>query len=115
MSTETALGVQLDECLNGDEYRENIEKVELSLMRRCQNPFYMSDTLYKYLGNGREDEKYLQKLHAFSSGIIEKRRKQFEQQNLEAIASKHEQAEYVNTIITSSSSMSAALMPVVHK
>ncbi|XP_037946634.1 cytochrome P450 4p1-like [Teleopsis dalmanni] len=77
---ETALGVRLDEHLDGDEYRENISKVEESFVKRTINPLLMSDIAYKYLGDGRRDEQYLKKLHDFSCGIIEKRRALFEEE-----------------------------------
>lgn len=77
---ETALGVQLDERLDGDEYRENITKVEESFIKRVINPLLTPDSVYNVFGDGKKDKRYLEKLHAFSSGIIKKRRTLFEEE-----------------------------------
>lgn len=71
---ETALGVRLDERLDGDEYRQNISKIEEILLERLKNPLMMFDSIYYNIGSGRHFLKSMDKLHAFSSGIIEKRR-----------------------------------------
>ncbi|XP_075169920.1 cytochrome P450 4p1-like [Haematobia irritans] len=76
---ETALGVSLDDCLDGDEYRENISKVEILSVKRIRNPLNIFDWYYFHSSNGKENLKVLEKLHAFSSGIIEKRRELFDE------------------------------------
>ncbi|XP_061402650.1 cytochrome P450 4p1-like [Musca vetustissima] len=71
---ETALGVRLDERLDGDEYREHISKVEEMLVERLKNPLNTFDFIYNNFSDGKRYLKAMEKLHAFSSGIIEKRR-----------------------------------------
>uniref|UniRef100_A0A1I8NUQ4 Cytochrome P450 n=2 Tax=Stomoxys calcitrans TaxID=35570 RepID=A0A1I8NUQ4_STOCA len=76
---ETALGVKLDECLNGDKYRENISVFEESFNKRLQYPHLWLDFVYKTL----EEYKYLPALkivHDFSSDVIKKKRQQFAQE-----------------------------------
>ncbi|XP_068144474.1 probable cytochrome P450 4p3 [Drosophila tropicalis] len=75
---ETALGVKLDDCADGDDYRKNIAIAEHSFIKRVMNPLMASDTLYN-LGEGRKDVSTLKKLHAFSSNIIQKRRLDFDE------------------------------------
>ncbi|XP_013112569.1 probable cytochrome P450 4p3 [Stomoxys calcitrans] len=73
---ETALGVKLDECLNGDEYREKFCVFEECFNRRTNNPHLMIETIYKMF----EEHKYLPALrivHDFSSDIIKKKREIF--------------------------------------
>ncbi|XP_075169921.1 putative cytochrome P450 4p3 [Haematobia irritans] len=73
---ETALGVKLDECLNGDEYRKNFCVFEECFNRRANNPHLMIESIYKRL----EEHKYLPALkivHDFSSDIIKKKREIF--------------------------------------
>ncbi|XP_073848042.1 probable cytochrome P450 4p3 [Musca autumnalis] len=71
---ETALGVCLDDRLDGDEYRQGIAEVEENLLDRLKNPLKGFDTIYYNSGEGKKYLKSMDKLHAFSSGIIEKRR-----------------------------------------
>ncbi|XP_075166025.1 putative cytochrome P450 4p3 [Haematobia irritans] len=71
---ETALGVCLDDRLDGDEYRLKIAEVEESLLERIKNPLNTFDFIYNNFGDGKKYLKSMQQLHAFSSGIIEKRR-----------------------------------------
>ncbi|KAL7737633.1 hypothetical protein ACLKA6_007741 [Drosophila palustris] len=74
---ETALGVKLDDCSDGDEYRNNITIAEHSFIKRVINPLMSSDALYNRYGDGLKDIPTLKKLHSFSSSIIEKRRQNF--------------------------------------
>ncbi|XP_013112576.2 probable cytochrome P450 4ac1 isoform X2 [Stomoxys calcitrans] len=87
-STETALGVCLDDRLDGDEYRQNINEVEESMLERLKNPLMAFDCIYYNSGDGKKYLKSMEKLHAFSSGIIEKRRdllsKELESEDMEA-------------------------------
>ncbi|XP_073848045.1 probable cytochrome P450 4p3 isoform X2 [Musca autumnalis] len=71
---ETALGVCLDERLDGDEYRQGIAEVEESFLERLKNPLKAFNTIYYNSTEGKKYLKSMNKLHAFSSGIIEKRR-----------------------------------------
>ncbi|XP_034106031.1 probable cytochrome P450 4p3 [Drosophila albomicans] len=82
---ETALGVKLDDCSNGDEYRSNITIAEHSFIKRVINPLMSSDALYNRYGDGVKDIPTLNKLHSFSSSIIEKRRQNFNEENLKEI------------------------------
>ncbi|XP_037813125.1 probable cytochrome P450 4p3 [Lucilia sericata] len=77
---ETALGVSLDDHLGGDDYRQNITEVEESLMERIKNPIMVYDLLYYTFGDGKNYLKSMDKLHKFSSDIIEKRRIQMEKE-----------------------------------
>ncbi|XP_073813532.1 cytochrome P450 4p1-like [Musca autumnalis] len=73
---ETALGVKLDECLNGDEYRQSFWVFEECFNRRVNNPHLMIESVYKAV----EEHKYLPAIkiaHDFSSDIIKKRRELF--------------------------------------
>ncbi|XP_034479241.1 cytochrome P450 4p1-like [Drosophila innubila] len=79
---ETALGVKLDDCSDGDEYRNNITIAEHSFIKRVINPLMSSDALYNHYGDGLQDIPTLKKLHSFSSRIIEKRRQNFNEYNL---------------------------------
>ncbi|XP_013112575.2 probable cytochrome P450 4p3 isoform X1 [Stomoxys calcitrans] len=85
---ETALGVCLDDRLDGDEYRQNINEVEESMLERLKNPLMAFDCIYYNSGDGKKYLKSMEKLHAFSSGIIEKRRdllsKELESEDMEA-------------------------------
>ncbi|XP_061395657.1 cytochrome P450 4p1-like [Musca vetustissima] len=71
---ETALGVCLDDRLDGDEYRQLISEVDKSLLERIKNPLMIIDRIYYNSAEGRKYLKSIKTLHAFSSGIIEKRR-----------------------------------------
>lgn len=71
---ETALGVRLDERLDGDEYRKHITKVEEMLLERLKNPLNVFQFIYNNFSEGKTYLKAMEKLHEFSSGIIEKRR-----------------------------------------
>ena len=76
---ETALGVKLDKCLNGDEYRESFKVYEESFNKRVNNAHLLVDPIYKLL----EEHKYLPAIrtaHNFSSDIIAKRRQLFEKE-----------------------------------
>ncbi|XP_013112551.2 probable cytochrome P450 4p3 [Stomoxys calcitrans] len=76
---ETALGVKLDECLNGEQYRKNIYVFEESFNKRSQYPYLWNDFVYKTL----EEYKYrpaLKIVHDFSSDIIKKKRQIFTQE-----------------------------------
>ncbi|EDW01979.1 GH21738 [Drosophila grimshawi] len=84
---ETALGVRLDDCADGDEYRNNITIAEHSFINRVINPLLGSDTLYNNFGNGRKDIPTLKNLHAFSSNIIKKRRQNFNREAYETESS----------------------------
>uniref|UniRef100_T1PF06 Cytochrome P450 n=1 Tax=Musca domestica TaxID=7370 RepID=T1PF06_MUSDO len=83
---ETALGVCLDDRLDGDEYRQRISEVEESLLERLKNPLMGFDGFYYNCAEGKKYLKSMEKLHAFSSGIIEKRRellsKEMEQEDM---------------------------------
>ncbi|XP_061402656.1 cytochrome P450 4p1-like [Musca vetustissima] len=89
---ETALGVKLDECLDGDEYRRSFSVFEECFNRRVNNPHLMNETVYKAI----EEYKYLPALkiaHDFSSNIIQKRREQFaKEQEASQIQAEDEQS-----------------------
>lgn len=73
------MGVKLDECLNGDEYRNSFHVFEECFNRRVNNPHLMIESVYKAI----EEHKYLPALkitHDFSSDIIQKRREIFAQE-----------------------------------
>lgn len=73
------MGVKLDKCLNGDEYRESFKVYEESFNSRLCNPHLMFEPIYKLL----EEHKYVSALkiaHDFSSDIIAKRRQLFEKE-----------------------------------
>ena len=75
--TETALGVKLDECLNGDEYRESFKVFEECFNKRVNTAHLLVEPIYKLL----EEHKYIPAIktaHDFSSDIIEKKRELFE-------------------------------------
>uniref|UniRef100_A0A1I8PZN1 Cytochrome P450 n=2 Tax=Stomoxys calcitrans TaxID=35570 RepID=A0A1I8PZN1_STOCA len=72
---ETALGVHLDDLSDGDEYRKQISQVEEFFIERIKNPLMSFDFIYHHFGPGKHYVKSMKKLHAFSEGIIEKRRK----------------------------------------
>lgn len=73
--SETALGVSLDESLDGDNYRRHITEVEEMLLKRIQYPIFAGfDMLYNKLSGGKSYLKFIDKLHKFSSDIIKKRR-----------------------------------------
>ncbi|TMW42174.1 hypothetical protein DOY81_012747 [Sarcophaga bullata] len=57
---ETALGVSLDESLDGDNYRQHITEVEEMLVKRIQNPFMAGfDMLYNKLSGGKSYLKFI--------------------------------------------------------
>lgn len=91
--SETALGVCLDDRLDGDEYRQRITEVEVSLLERLKNPLMGFDCIYYNCREGRKYLKSMDKLHAFSSGIIEKRRELLSKEMLEQENNKFEQNE----------------------
>lgn len=71
------MGVKLDECLNGDEYRDSFKVFEDCFNKRVNTPYLLVEPIYKLL----EEHKYtpaIQIVHDFSSDIIEKRRQLFE-------------------------------------
>ncbi|XP_023305870.2 cytochrome P450 4p1-like [Lucilia cuprina] len=76
---ETALGVKLDNCLNGDEYRESFKVFEECFNKRVNTPHLLVDFIYKLL----EEHKYtpaIKIVHDFSSDIIKKRRQLFQEE-----------------------------------
>ncbi|XP_017867897.1 PREDICTED: cytochrome P450 4p1-like [Drosophila arizonae] len=71
---ETAMGIKLDDmAAKGDRYRHSFSMIEKIFIRRFSNPIYWSDTLYELFGS-KEDKRFLQDVHDFSSEIIAKRR-----------------------------------------
>ncbi|KAH8300305.1 hypothetical protein KR044_012638 [Drosophila immigrans] len=95
---ETALGVKLDDCADGDEYRNNITIAEHSFIKRVINPLMSSDALYNRYGDGLKNIPTLNKLHSFSSRIIEKRRQNFNEDDLKEIDDMESRyVKYLNT------------------
>ncbi|XP_073848047.1 cytochrome P450 4p1-like [Musca autumnalis] len=76
---ETALGVRLDDRIDGDEYREYYSKIEDILVERLKNPLMAFDCIFFKFESGKNYLKSLEKLHSFSSGIIKKRREMLEE------------------------------------
>ncbi|XP_013112545.2 cytochrome P450 4p1-like isoform X1 [Stomoxys calcitrans] len=72
---ETAMGVHLDDRLDCNEYRQHFAKIEKIFFERTTNPIMIFDFIYFKTRAGKNYLKTMETLHAFSSGIIEKRRK----------------------------------------
>uniref|UniRef100_A0A1I8N5X8 Uncharacterized protein n=2 Tax=Musca domestica TaxID=7370 RepID=A0A1I8N5X8_MUSDO len=77
---ETAMGVRLDDCADGDEYRKYYSRIEDILIERLKNPIMSFDWIFFKFQNGKNYLKSLKKLHSFSSGIIKKRREMLEEE-----------------------------------
>ncbi|KAI8042953.1 hypothetical protein M5D96_004277, partial [Drosophila gunungcola] len=82
ISTETALGVKLDDMSEGNEYRKAIYAFEEVLIQRVCNPLMYYDWYFFLFGNYRKHAEKLRIVHDFSSRIIERKRQQFQQKQL---------------------------------
>lgn len=77
--SETALGVKLDDIHGSAMYRKVIHDIELIIIERVHNPLLMYDTIFKWFGKYNKHMRDLKIAHDFSSRIIEKRRKEFQE------------------------------------
>ncbi|XP_062142423.1 probable cytochrome P450 4ac1 [Drosophila sulfurigaster albostrigata] len=77
---ETALGVKLDDMVEGAQYRKSIHAIEEVIVERLCNPLLYLKPYYYLFGSYRKHVTNLQIAHAFSSRIIERKREQFKQQ-----------------------------------
>lgn len=102
------MGVRLDDCADGDEYREYYSRIEDILIERLKNPIMSFDWIFFKFQNGKNYLKSLKKLHSFSSEIIKKRREMLEeelqQQEFELIE-RIDQDDNKYVIITSSNQL----------
>lgn len=72
------MGVKIDSMNEPDAYRMNLHKMGQWLVVRCMNPWLHPDGVYKLSGLPLLLNKYLRPVHSFSWGVIEKRRKAFQ-------------------------------------
>lgn len=72
------MGVKIDSMNEPDEYRMNLFKMGQWLVVRCMNPWIHPDAIYKFSGLPFILNKYLKPVHNFSWGVIDRRRKAFQ-------------------------------------
>ncbi|XP_037707978.1 probable cytochrome P450 4ac2 isoform X1 [Drosophila subpulchrella] len=80
---ETALGVKLDDMTEGFRYRKSIHAIEEVMQQRLCNPFFYNVVYFYLYGDYRKQVDNLKIAHAFSSNLIEKRRRLFKSKQLE--------------------------------
>lgn len=71
---ETAMGVKLNDELNGDEYRHNLENSGKLITKRVINPLYYPDAIFKMTKIYKDLVWYTKKIHKFSMSVINERR-----------------------------------------
>jgi len=81
------LGVELDDRLDGNDYRASFKMIEACFVRRLSNPLFLSDTIFNIFA-AHQYEKGLNCVHNFSSDIIQKRRSAFEKEFAERSSEK---------------------------
>ncbi|XP_037707977.1 probable cytochrome P450 4ac1 [Drosophila subpulchrella] len=79
---ETALGVKLDDMSEGNEYRKAIHDFEEIFNQRLCNPLMYYDWYFYLFGDYQKQAKKLRIIHDFSSIIIRRKRKLFQQKQL---------------------------------
>lgn len=79
---ETAMGVKLTTYEDGDNYRYNVNQLQNILVGRSLNPCFYNKIVYKLFGDKQTCDNYLDKVHHFSSSIINKRRLDFANKNV---------------------------------
>ncbi|XP_041674353.1 LOW QUALITY PROTEIN: probable cytochrome P450 4ac2 [Drosophila eugracilis] len=82
ISTETALGVKLDDLSEGNEYRKAIHEFEEVFNQRVCNPLLYYNWFFFLFGDYRKHSKILRIIHDFSSSVIQRKRQQFQQEPL---------------------------------
>lgn len=75
---ETALGVKLDDMLEGARYRRAIHALEEVMVERVCNPLLYFQPYFYIFGSYRKHVTNLKIAHDFSSQIIERKRQQFQ-------------------------------------
>ncbi|KAH8306724.1 hypothetical protein KR044_009104, partial [Drosophila immigrans] len=76
---ETALGVKLDDMVEGAQYRKSIHAIEEVIVERICNPLLYLTPYFYMFGSYRKHVTNLRIAHAFSSRIIERKREQYKQ------------------------------------
>ncbi|KAH8353446.1 hypothetical protein KR084_011042 [Drosophila pseudotakahashii] len=79
---ETALGVKLDDMSEGNEYRSAIHDFEEIFNQRICNPLMYYNWYFFLCGDYRKHAEKLRIIHDFSSRIIQRKRKVFQQKQL---------------------------------
>ncbi|XP_045904160.1 cytochrome P450 4V2 [Micropterus dolomieu] len=71
---ETAMGKKIYAQSNSDSiYVKSVYKMSDILSRRQRTPWFWSDFVYNYFGDGREHDKILEILHSFTYNVIRER------------------------------------------
>ncbi|XP_041641434.1 cytochrome P450 4V2 [Cheilinus undulatus] len=71
---ETAMGKKIYAQSNSDsEYVKSVYKMSDIISRRQRKPWFWSDLVYYYLGEGREHNRVLKILHSFTLKVIKER------------------------------------------
>ncbi|KAI3353377.1 hypothetical protein L3Q82_019910, partial [Scortum barcoo] len=71
---ETAMGKKIYAQSNSDsEYVKRVYQMSDIISRRQRTPWFWSDFVYNYFGDGREHDKTLKILHSFTSKVINER------------------------------------------
>lgn len=93
---ETSMGVKLSSVAGADEYRLKLYEIGEMLVHRLMRPWMLSDLVCKLTGYHAVLQKLLRPVHSFTTGIINQRRKQF-QQNPEMFDTAVDKNIYTNT------------------
>lgn len=71
------MGVKIDSIKEPDAYRNNLYNMGKWMVYRCMNPCIHPNAIYNLTGIQFILNKYLKPVHAFSWGVIDRRRKAF--------------------------------------
>lgn len=71
------MGVKLTKLNELDNYRDQIYEIGKHHLERFISPWLIPDFTYNLFGYKKEEDKVVEKVHAFTGNIIQKRRKQF--------------------------------------
>lgn len=73
------MGVKIDSIKEPEAYRKNLFNVGKWLVYRCMNPCIHANPIYNLTGIPFILNNYLKPVHAFSWGVIDRRRRAFKE------------------------------------
>lgn len=71
------MGVKLTKIDELDIYRSKINQIGKLQVERLMVPWYLSDRIYHWLGNGKQEQKLTDQAHEFTGNVIATKRKAF--------------------------------------
>lgn len=83
------MGVKFNSNTAPDNYREMVNKTGELLFKRYINPIYYNETIFRMTNTYRELNKCVERLHAFSSSVISKRRESYRKNKINSESTTH--------------------------